>query len=1306
MFTRLRASPLLTWEKSITRRAFYRSYFPLLFISIVLQTIATFTLSWLFAWITSSIALFLAIIIVFLVIKRLHDVGKSGYWVLLFLLPFANLWAVYLVFFKKGALVRESSSPRKIVPKLLAFLLALSITIQMVNPFGVRSVYAAEEPPLAGINQWFNDTGKGIGDFVGGVVDTVGKGVDQIKAIAKVDVPGIGVIDLTQFNGIDSILDKIPSNIEVPIPFTSFSIKYDRAKSPGENILSNIAPFLSGVVGTLDPMKPGASLARFIIGQAKPYFDKWVKPHIPAAIKNGAHSVMEFIKPLLHAADDPLIKNFLLPVWEFIIGPIDDLAIDIVKLFAEEALTGVPLLSNPLSGPGDEQMVFSTPLENQRPVGILESIDDNGVATGWAVDPDDPTRSLTIRFYLTVKNWASERDWKSDIGVPVIANIPRPDVTVALGFEGNHGFSFIIPPQYRIAQAGYRFLAAYADDTNGNAEDRTRLQGSTMEFKLGLSLVGALERIDSGGKITGWALNPNYTGLYHYSRPRVEFYADVPYDKGGRYLTFNEPYKVRNDIDLTHIDVVGGSKNQIGFEEFLDEKKFRDGMQHFLYAYVVMPEKLNEKILLPGSPLLFMMPTIYPIGFKYGYPQVARGSTLAQIVEGVPNKEHTMDVFFDGKVVDMNEALHVYPSNVPKDITYSTIKTEGQGKTRTVPLPIRVPHDTLPGIHTVRVRTHNEDAGVLYDGSFSIDVIPYELLSLETPDELVVDTTTEFTLNHIPPGAFFSGPDTNMILEKLTLGGELGALSVQNYTLSPTTNGSAKLSFKIPYEAGRIRKGKGPVNVDLLIKPKKGASDALMQAVQMWSTDYGRNFSGLTKAGSNPLLGSSCTSSLIPELSFVVSTATAEWRVITAEKPFEIGSGDLFIQGKGFGCYEPLSISMSAKEGGKELNIIPTKEHTVTYGGTTYPTRYKTDERAYFNFYLPDTGWEGSFEKRAGIELVPLDLWNVEHGTVDELLVTVKDAYPHSASVKLPLFTKYTLKVSPGEGSKELKPSGPMRIWWKGFPYGHKVRMIIDGESLRNVTLEKGNLETFEGRELHFIDDLSMPSWITPGPHTLTFEDISELDSKGKVKYRTSTTFVIPGGKIDSSKEDTKKDSSQKEEAVRTQHVLLSSTHVTAGASVTLTVSGFGPLGTLLITLARPGTATVKLSGYADYTDSAGSLSKHVRIPEETNAGEYTITVRDTLEQIATAKLSVDAVASPKVIAPLPEPSPKTSEGKTTVTPDNNAQGPVSCPTGSTYSYTFKQCIQDVPDKLSPYDGLPCPPAGSVPDYTIRGCIP
>lgn len=52
-----------------------------------------------------------------------------------------------------------------------------------------------------------------------------------------------------------------------------------------------------------------------------------------------------------------------------------------------------------------------------------------------------------------------------------------------------------------------------------------------------------------------------------------------------------------------------------------------------------------------------------------------------------------------------------------------------------------------------------------------------------------------------------------------------------------------------------------------------------------------------------------------------------------------------------------------------------------------------------------------------------------------------------------------------------------------------------------------------------------------------------------------------------------------------------------------------------------------------------------------------------------------------------------------------DSQTAPTCPIGSTYSYTFQQCMSETPSERSPYDGKPCP-TGGIPDYAKIGCIP
>jgi hypothetical protein len=76
-----------------------------------------------------------------------------------------------------------------------------------------------------------------------------------------------------------------------------------------------------------------------------------------------------------------------------------------------------------------------TPKNN--PVGYLDLI-SNGVAYGWALDPDDPLTSILVDFYVG----------ETFVG-QTVANLSRPDVASSTGYAGNHGFEFTIPSTFR-----------------------------------------------------------------------------------------------------------------------------------------------------------------------------------------------------------------------------------------------------------------------------------------------------------------------------------------------------------------------------------------------------------------------------------------------------------------------------------------------------------------------------------------------------------------------------------------------------------------------------------------------------------------------------------------------------------------------------------------------------------------------------------------------------------------------------------------------------------------------------------------
>ncbi len=91
------------------------------------------------------------------------------------------------------------------------------------------------------------------------------------------------------------------------------------------------------------------------------------------------------------------------------------------------------------------------------PKGNIDGI-SNGVISGWAYDPDEPSKSITIHVYVDgpVGN--------GRVVGSATANKLRNDVNAAYGISGNHGFGFTIPSELL---KGYRKFYVYAIDSQG-----------------------------------------------------------------------------------------------------------------------------------------------------------------------------------------------------------------------------------------------------------------------------------------------------------------------------------------------------------------------------------------------------------------------------------------------------------------------------------------------------------------------------------------------------------------------------------------------------------------------------------------------------------------------------------------------------------------------------------------------------------------------------------------------------------------------------------------------------------------------
>lgn len=93
---------LITWEGVLSRREFWRIYWPLAIAQVIVQVPRTLTASRLLEWLLTSFSVFIAVATLFQILKRLSDTGRSRWFALLLLVPFANLYTIYLLFIKKG----------------------------------------------------------------------------------------------------------------------------------------------------------------------------------------------------------------------------------------------------------------------------------------------------------------------------------------------------------------------------------------------------------------------------------------------------------------------------------------------------------------------------------------------------------------------------------------------------------------------------------------------------------------------------------------------------------------------------------------------------------------------------------------------------------------------------------------------------------------------------------------------------------------------------------------------------------------------------------------------------------------------------------------------------------------------------------------------------------------------------------------------------------------------------------------------------------------------------------------------------
>ena len=215
-------------------------------------------------------------------------------------------------------------------------------------------------------------------------------------------------------------------------------------------------------------------------------------------------------------------------------------------------------------------------------VGNLENIDSNGIASGWAYDPDASSQSITVHFYV---------DGPPGTGTLVTfisANILRSDVNATYNIHGSHGFSGSIPTQYKDGKQ--HTLYVYPIDTASPPNIQT--SGSPMTFTLSQVPIGFFDLIDSNGYAIGWALDPDVPS----QSIDVHFYVDG--QAPANFAGIIKADSLRADVNSTT-----GYAGDHGFS-FSMPVTYRDGQSHTIYAYGIDTAG-GINFLLTGSPKSF-----------------------------------------------------------------------------------------------------------------------------------------------------------------------------------------------------------------------------------------------------------------------------------------------------------------------------------------------------------------------------------------------------------------------------------------------------------------------------------------------------------------------------------------------------------------------------------------------------------------------------------------------------------------------------------------------------------------------------
>lgn len=159
-------------------------------------------------------------------------------------------------------------------------------------------------------------------------------------------------------------------------------------------------------------------------------------------------------------------------------------------------------------------LLVATRAEAALPVGYVDAVTCEGAA-GWAQDPDEPTKSIDVHFYL---------GGPAGSGVPALArtaNVYRADLCTAIG-SCEHGYAQALP--FALLDGAPRPIHVYAIDSMGGPNPE--LSGSPGTLACVPSPSGVLRRVDGASGFDAWAFD-SYWDLVPVAPPNVAELAEA-----------------------------------------------------------------------------------------------------------------------------------------------------------------------------------------------------------------------------------------------------------------------------------------------------------------------------------------------------------------------------------------------------------------------------------------------------------------------------------------------------------------------------------------------------------------------------------------------------------------------------------------------------------------------------------------------------------------------------------------------------------------------------------------------------------